>query len=53
MESVEVSLRIWKKHADQDTTDLFTISYGKTAICHDMPLEQAMGYLSNYLEELQ
>ena len=52
---VEVRLRVWKKPADENMVDLFTISYGLKSsypICIDATLEKATESLRDYLETL-
>jgi len=49
----EVDIHIWKKFENENMVDLYTISRCKRSICFDMPIDEAMECLREYLEELR
>lgn len=48
----EIDLHIWKKPEDAFTTDLFTISHGKTSVCVDAPRALALTCFEEFLDAL-
>jgi hypothetical protein len=50
---VEQDIHIWKQPETEEYEAAYTISVNKRAICHYAPIEQAMHYLQEYLEEME
>ncbi len=52
MKDAEADLHVWKKPGDEESTDLYTISYEKMSICIDMPIDGALESLREHLESM-
>lgn len=52
MKDKEHDLHIWAKPETENMAALFTVSHGKNAICIDMPLDKAVEYIINHIEEM-
>lgn len=48
----EQDLHIWKHPEDQNMVATYTLSTSQRAICHALPLDDALRYLREYLEAL-
>lgn len=49
----EFDLHIWAKPENKNMAALYTVSRGRSAICIDMPIDEAIDFIRQELEEAE